>query len=127
MQQHFGLSTGQTDHTFVRPPPPNTAQIPTDRGSHKHSDSYASQDSSNFGDPFHSRTDSTSSLARSGQLGISGQQGFEGIPIVASGTEGRFEQETAHFFAEGGGLWRINTSDLVREDLGSTLTSPVST
>lgn len=125
--QHFGLNIGQTEHTFVQPPAPVTTEVASDRGNHKHSDSYASQESSNFGDPFHNRTDSTSSLARSGQLGISGQQGFEGIPIGTSGIEGRFEQETAHFFVEGGGLWRLNTSDIVREDLGSSLTSPVST
>lgn len=125
--QHFSFDTGQTEHTFAQPAAPITTDDSADRGNHKHSDSYASQASSNFGDPFHSRTDSTSSLARSGQLSVGDHHGFEGIPIGTSGTEGRFEQETAHLFGEGGGLWKLNTSELVREDLGSTLTSPVST
>lgn len=59
------------------------------------------------------------------------RQGFEGIPIGSSGIGVVTGEESSHLFGgalrDRGSLWTLNTSDLGREDAGSSATSPVST
>lgn len=132
--QPFDAFAGLSDQNFV---PPSNQVISEDPNSavrqrRKQTQNSASQDFG-FAEPFHARNDSTSSLARAGQVDFAGQQGFEGIPIGSreTGIGVLSGEESSNFFGRGlrdaGALWTLNTSDLSRDEAGSSATSPVST